>query len=228
MAFPLLAALAMLGTGVYQQNLAAKKANNNRRNVVTAEIERQKKYQGEAQGIFDKSLDKSGRETVDKQIEDAQADRVQTYNQITEDAPALLTQLQPGAMGDNQVIADEAGRQMTAANAYADQQMQAKALLSAFGDSMFQGNVDRSRGNQNLSMVGNLARGSNDVLPYEEYAAANSENGRKLFGSLLTQLGTMALGVGAASGARACSHYRSASAMRAEVMNAANIRSSLS
>ncbi len=189
-------ALSAAGTGV---SMAASKQEQDKMNErATQEMQRQKGFQKQATGEFEKSLGQSG-------VERAKAD-TSKGSQILQDQYAKTASLPTGAesasasLPTSQVSEERAGAQNQAARV-------SQANLGGISEWDINQWIKNLRAQQQLGHIANFARGSANVMPWEIQAASNSRAGEHalgtglgLAGSLLGLYGAGAAGLGAQAG----------------------------
>jgi hypothetical protein len=185
-----LVALAGTAAGTGLQMDAASNVRDQENKATSAELLRQKGYQKQATGEFEKSLAQSGPEVAQGQIDTGAANRLAEMNKV---AAVPLNTGSPLDLGTPNPV------QSAQSAALLSQQAQAKAKLGGYSDYDLAQWIKNLRAQQQLGMYSQFARQSQQVLPYELQDAARSGATESSVGGLVSQLGMLA-GLAGASG----------------------------
>jgi hypothetical protein len=201
---PLAIGIGLMAAGTGAQMHGQRRAEEAAVNVRRAEDARQTVYRGEAEAGFDRNMTATSRETVDAGITDNSKQREAAYNAANMAAPRAAEQASSGSLGGNRVVATNLGDAIAKANAYVQQLGAARAQLNAFGDTMFDQQIETGRGRQDIGQAANLAMHSLKPLEAEGLAASHKGSNTRALGSLLSTVGAAIMGgAGAAAGGAA-------------------------
>jgi hypothetical protein len=184
-----IAAAAAQAAGTGLKWIGQNRVNDERRAVMRAENERQRRYQDESMRQIAETTKKVGRSEQERQENEATAERIERmtpdtttpgggeYTQAIEQAPTVVK----GAIGRQIADAIRRGRS----------NVKNLARLSAFGDSAFDTNVNLLRSAENIQRIANNAYGSSQVVPFELQAANMAGRNFDLAGDIASGLGNI-------------------------------------
>lgn len=186
------AALSAAGTGA--SLAAAEQSKKAIANVRSAEAERQKGYQSDAQALLQKNITESDATAAQTDLAAGESQRQNTYQQLQ--GQSLGAQL-PSMTGGNRLVKGEAARSADFSNAWTKAGNTARAKLGAYGDWGTKQVTRTARGNQSLAAVSRNARGSADILGAEAEQASHKGDTLANVGQGLSMAGSIAGAAGA-------------------------------
>lgn len=202
MCTPVIAAVALTAAGTAAQAAGASRARRAMQGAREAERIRQKGYREQAETRVGESLAKSSRESADRKLSEAEAERASLAEKAVADVRAPIEAVGTNLAGDSSaasVVSDETKAQAAKNLGFALQQGLSKSKIGAMDELNFANAINNIRASQDLSMIGNFMRGSADVLPVELEAASKKGDKLNALGSVLKTAGLIT-GIGAGSG----------------------------
>jgi len=193
------AAAATVGGGLLQSS-AANSAAKEQAQMMANERNRQALMERDKSALFDDTLRRSGRDTMDEEMSNAEKERNDLYTALIEDAPTADTiGSEFNNVTSNKVVQDEIDRRGGMARERSLDMAGLRAVLDSFGDANFNQSIMRGRNADKISMLQGFGRGSAAVLPAEMAAAAQKGQGKAMLGQILStagQVGSFAGGAG--------------------------------
>ena len=182
-------ALSAAGTGMAMAGDAKSKREMN--DAQTAELMRQKGYQGEADAAFKQNLAKSGRDTVDTETQQGTTRRLGAYQRVESNtATAPMASERAGGSSAAGAAARTAATTQASSNAWSKLVGDARAKLGGADDWGLEQGIRNNRTNQDLGIASSKARGSAAVLPVEMTAAHHKGDALRGWGQLASALGS--------------------------------------
>lgn len=222
---PLLA-LAAAGAGAGLQVAGTNRAKDAMNDKTREELFRQREIQSKAAQEFAKSLQGSGQEVVQEQLQEGETEKANLYQQLQSVPLAAGSQQMVGGTSPVQNLQDAA--QMSLSN-------QGRARLGRYDKWMLDQAVKNLHSGQMQSLYGQEAQRSQNILPMELQDASHAGDnltgigqGLGILGSLLS-MGSMAGLGGASTAASTGASAGSTAGLNSTygMMNAANFGSGL-
>lgn len=206
MVWPLIIGAALLASGTLAQMNGAKQAEKAVRSKNLAELERQRNYDMRRQKANEQSLKnfehvtkKEGDAPGESQLEKKQS----ALNAVYQDAiKSQVDSYLPGANSSSapNVVNNAFKKRTQESEDRVRGQAEAFSRLNGLGSLLKDKNVDLNKSAQEISMVGNLARASEAVLPLELHAAQKRGAKMRMLGDHLAMAGSTMMSYGMAGG----------------------------
>lgn len=195
---------AIVGSALFAGGSAAtyagnKKAERAQGKTYAAEKRRQDDLTAQQDTLFKNSLDRTGAVAGQPGQDDAAAARkaafVEALGGKSPDQGFL-----PGSSSADAAVGQNANEVIATQNAFSDQQADALAKLTGFGDQMLDANILNARDAGAVNQLSTSKRASAGVLDAELQAAARKGGTLRGLGGLATQIGGMVLTNGMGGG----------------------------
>lgn len=186
--------------GAIQQNEMRQNAQaraNARNSVLAQSLERQRKYEQEARGLFDQRMKDYEKPAQDQTLVQSQADRT---GDITKNITAPTADAIPLSGSAPEVVKGEVAKRML--KAFEDSTARAKAMgkVGGYGDNWLGNNMGVADTARRVGTVNNFSRNDAALLPAEQdLAEAGVGGGSSMWGQILGAGGNI-LAAGAGRG----------------------------
>lgn len=186
--------LALSAAGAAASYAGQKKSADAQAKVLANYRSRNKQREADANAVYQQSLNKSGRDTADAELEKGTQRRLSTYDQLGQQMP---TQPLPLGGGKNKEVKTGASVK-NAGTAWSRLMRKADAKLGSYADWNLQQGIKDTRANQGIAKISQDSRSDfNNVVPVEMAGAARKGDALQGWGALLSAAGTLT-GMGAA------------------------------
>jgi len=190
----LLIPLGLSAAGAAASYAGQKKSASAQAKVLANYRNRNKQREAEANAVYQQSLDKSGRDTADAELEKGTQRRMTAYEQLGQQLP---TQPLPLSGSRNKEVKTGANVK-NAGTAWSRLMRKADAKLGSYADWNLQQGIKNTRTNQGLDRISQNAKSDfNNVVPVEMAGAARKGDALQGWGALLSAAG-MVTGMSAA------------------------------
>lgn len=191
--------LALSAAGAGASYAGQRKASKAQEQVLANYRSRNKQREAEANAVYQQSLNQSGRDTADAELEKGTQRRLATYEQLGQQLP---TQPLPLDANKNKEV-KTGGNVKNAGTAWSRLMRKADAKLGSYSDWNLQQGIKNTRTNQEIARITTDAKSDfNNVVPVEMIGAARKGDALQGWGALLSAAGTLT-GMGAALSAPA-------------------------
>lgn len=182
---------AGLTAGGYGANMVAQdQVDSARKSAMSAESARQRSFADQLYPITERSQNRYANATAQGQTA---ANDIAAFYAATADA-AAPTAVMPAT--DSTITNTEREKKGGEARRFNDQQGQAQANVRSFGDFLTGAGRGVQRDTGEAGTIANFMRGSQAVLPLELDDANRAGAGMKLFGDLLSGVGSLGMSAG--------------------------------
>ncbi len=180
--------LALSAAGAAASYAGQKKSASAQAKVLANYRNRNKQREAEANAVYQQSLDKSGRDTADAELEKGTQRRMTAYEQLGQQLP---TQPLPLSGSRNKEVKTGANVK-NAGTAWSRLMRKADAKLGSYADWNLQQGIKNTRTNQGLERISQNAKSDlNNVVPVEMAGAARKGDALQGWGALLSAAGSL-------------------------------------